>query len=411
MVLPVPADAAAKGLSIRHTVVTYADGQTQSVQIVRDGLRAPFRLLLGNAPELLARITTLEYQVFLDGIYIERHLSDISAQIRDHHPGQPKAIEMARFAIDRERAQYALPRWLAQASPSNLTAAGIEDLSVYGSAIYRAMGNRETQEDRAGARFVDLPLHEDTVRCQFTYVLDGHNGPGCAEHGIRTIAQLVQRRVLQFQAYEGTIALVNGLTLGTVDCSYSYAAPAGGTTFNGALRIGKTLLVANVGDCRSLLVYPDARFVQCSRDHEPMLCRREIEQRGGKIGRNPECELEVRVNRYLNFGRALGNNTVGRGALSARAEVTRNTIEGPAYLVQFTDGLSSFATNGDVAHYVAQHFREGAHAIAAGLCHSANQVALAHAKAANEDADNVTVVVTPYFMPWKQPLLSTPQKV
>ncbi|KAM3191890.1 hypothetical protein ACQJBY_069249 [Aegilops geniculata] len=116
---------------------------------------------------------------------------------------------------------------------------------------------------------------------------------------------------------------------------------ASGTTALAALIIGRSLLVANAGDCRAV-VCCRGKAVEMSRDHKPS-CNRgktRIEASGGYV-------YDGYLNGLLNVARAIGDWHMegmkacdGLGPLSAEPEVMmRNLTEEDEFLIIGCDGI------------------------------------------------------------------------
>lgn len=107
------------------------------------------------------------------------------------------------------------------------------------------------------------------------------------------------------------------------------------------------ILVANVGDCRALVV-SNGRPIQMSTDHKPTNIeeQKRISSLGGTV---VNCMGVARVNRVLAVSRAFGNRTL-RTVIRPDAELTqRDLVEGDDFLVLASDGLWDVLKNKDVS--------------------------------------------------------------
>jgi serine/threonine protein phosphatase PrpC len=143
------------------------------------------------------------------------------------------------------------------------------------------------------------------------------------------------------------------------------------------------LLIANVGDCRALLI-SNGRPVQLSTDHKPTSPdeQKRIAALGGSV---VYCMGVARVNRVLAVSRAFGNRTI-RSVIRPDADLTqRDLMDGDDFLVLASDGLWDVLKNKDVCDVCYSPFlQRKPQAIADELV----QLALARGS-----MDNVTCVV------------------
>lgn len=107
------------------------------------------------------------------------------------------------------------------------------------------------------------------------------------------------------------------------------------------------VIVANVGDCRTLII-SNGRPIQMSTDHKPTNIeeQKRIASLGGSV---VNCMGVARVNRVLAVSRAFGNRTL-RTVIRPDAELTqRDLVEGDDFLVMASDGLWDVLKNKDVS--------------------------------------------------------------
>lgn len=143
------------------------------------------------------------------------------------------------------------------------------------------------------------------------------------------------------------------------------------------------LLVANVGDCRCLVI-SGGKPIQMSVDQKPTNPeeQKRIASLGGTV---VNCMGVARVNRVLAVSRAFGNRTL-RSVIRPDAEMMqRDLSKEDEYLVMASDGLWDVLKNKDVSDVCNTHTSKG----------NPQQIAdeLVHLALGRGSMDNVTCVV------------------
>ncbi|ONK59462.1 uncharacterized protein A4U43_C08F6670 [Asparagus officinalis] len=177
----------------------------------------------------------------------------------------------------------------------------------------------------------------------FYGVFDGHGGKHAADFACSNLL----RFIVEDDDFPREIEKVVASAFLQTDTAFSEvcsldSALASGTTALTALVVGRSLVVANAGDCRAVLCRR-GKAIEMSRDHKPACIRerKRIEASGGYVE-------DGYLNGQLNVARALGDWHMeglkdphnGAGPLSAEPEVmiTRLTEE-DEFLIIGCDGI------------------------------------------------------------------------
>ncbi|KAK9139103.1 hypothetical protein Scep_008784 [Stephania cephalantha] len=182
------------------------------------------------------------------------------------------------------------------------------------SGSYADIGPRRFMEDEH-IRIDDLSLHlgspfRGPTPSAFYGVFDGHGGPEAAAYMKKNATRLFFEDVDFPQASEAEDIFVQEVQSSlrkaflladhalADDCVVSSSS---GTTALTALILGRTLLVANAGDCRAVLCRK-GEAVEMSQDHRPIFApeRKRVEDCGGYID-------DGYLNGILSVTRALGD--------------------------------------------------------------------------------------------------------
>ncbi|KQK17818.1 hypothetical protein BRADI_1g36920v3 [Brachypodium distachyon] len=176
-----------------------------------------------------------------------------------------------------------------------------------------------------------------------------------------------------------------------------------GTTALAALVIGRSLLVANAGDCRAVLCCR-GKAIEMSRDHKPS-CSREkmrIEASGGYV-------YDGYLNGLLNVARAIGDWHMegvkacdGLGPLSAEPEVmTRNLTEEDEFMIIGCDGIWDVFRSQNAVDFARRRLQE--HNDPVACCKELVDEAIKR-----KSGDNLSVVVV-CFDSRPPPVLTAPR--
>ncbi|CAN0877650.1 Probable protein phosphatase 2C 22 [Linum grandiflorum] len=175
----------------------------------------------------------------------------------------------------------------------------------------------------------------------FYGVFDGHGGKHAADFACHHLPRLI----IEDEEFPRDIERVIASAFQQTDSAFAEACSldaelASGTTALAALVVGRSLVVANAGDCRAVLCRR-GKAVEMSRDHKPVCSREQerIEACGGYVS-------DGYLNGQLNVARAIGDwhmeGLKGRegGPLSSEPELmTTKLTEDDEFLIIGCDGI------------------------------------------------------------------------
>ncbi|KAJ6846682.1 putative protein phosphatase 2C 57 [Iris pallida] len=239
----------------------------------------------------------------------------------------------------------------------------------------------------------------------FYGVFDGHGGKHAAEFARSNLP----RFILEAEDFPREIEKVVSSAFLRTDTAFAEActldsALASGTTALAALIVGRSLVVANAGDCRAVLCRR-GKAIEMSRDHKPACIREQkrIEASGGYV-------CDGYLNGQLNVTRALGDwhmeglKHLGgvAGPLSAEPEVMRTRLtEEDEFLIVGCDGIWDVFRSQNAVDFARRKLRE--HNDPTTCCKELVDEALKR-----KSGDNVAVVVV-CFQSKPPPPLATPR--
>ncbi|CAN8284272.1 unnamed protein product [Cochlearia groenlandica] len=272
------------------------------------------------------------YRQSLDG---ERFLAPCNNKSLVRHQSlvKTKVSVENEFALEKDKSEF-------------------EFVPVMRSGAWSDIGSRSSMEDAylCVDNFLEsygLENSEDGPTA-FYGVFDGHGGKHAAEFA----CQNIPRYIIEDQEFPGEINKVISSAFLQTDTAFSEACAldgslSSGTTALAAILFGRSLVVANAGDCRAVLSR-QGKAIEMSKDHKPMSSkeRRRIESSGGYI-------YDGYLNGQLNVARALGdfhmegmkkkNKKDGsneNGPLIAEPElITTNLTEEDEFLIMGCDGV------------------------------------------------------------------------
>ncbi|XP_071693471.1 probable protein phosphatase 2C 22 [Rutidosis leptorrhynchoides] len=175
----------------------------------------------------------------------------------------------------------------------------------------------------------------------FYAVFDGHGG----KHAAHFACDRLPRFIFEDDDFPMDIEGVITSAFAQTDTAFAEACTldadlASGTTALAALVIGRSLVVANAGDCRAVLCRR-GKAIEMSRDHKPICIRekKRIEASGGYV-------YDGYLNGQINVARAIGDwhmdglkNQDG-GPLSSEPEfMTTKLTEEDEFLIIGCDGI------------------------------------------------------------------------
>eukprot|EP00262_Sarcandra_glabra_P003550 TRINITY_DN14288_c0_g1_i1.p1 TRINITY_DN14288_c0_g1~~TRINITY_DN14288_c0_g1_i1.p1 ORF type:complete len:294 (-),score=64.39 TRINITY_DN14288_c0_g1_i1:74-934(-) len=176
----------------------------------------------------------------------------------------------------------------------------------------------------------------------FYGVFDGHGGKHAADFACNNLPKFI----IEDEEFPREIERAVASAFLQTDAAFAEvcsmdAALASGTTALAALIFGRSLLVANAGDCRAVLCRR-GKAIEMSRDHKPVCTqeRTRIEASGGYV-------YDGYLNGQLNVARALGDwhmeglkGMNGDGPLSAEPELMKMRLtEEDEFLIMGCDGI------------------------------------------------------------------------
>lgn len=219
----------------------------------------------------------------------------------------------------------------------------------YAVGVCSQQGKRPYQEDQYAIRqFVHTmaPPGKNASETHMFGLFDGHAGGRCSTH----LSSNLANALVEEDSFVANLPLALKKSFYTVNEQFLKTAEKNkwhdGSTGNVAvIRDGK-LTVANVGDCRAVLI-SNGRPLQMSNDHKPTNPdeQKRIASLGGAV---VYCMGVARVNKVLAVSRAFGNRTL-RQVIRPDAELMqRELVTGDDFLVMASDGLWDVLRNKDV---------------------------------------------------------------
>ena len=211
--------------------------------------------------------------------------------------------------------------------------------------ISSKQGKRPYQEDEFACKAVLSSRNRGTasVETHFLGLFDGHAGGRCSKYLSTDMSQALADDPLFDtnlpQALKRSFHTVNENFLKVAD---KLRLQDGSTGICVILREEK-YVVANVGDCRAVLI-SEGRPIQLSKDQKPTSPeeQKRIYALGGTV---VNCMGIVRVNGVLAVARAFGNRSL-RDVIRPDAEITQRAMGlGDEFLVLASDGLWDVLTN------------------------------------------------------------------
>lgn len=284
----------------------------------------------------------------------------------------------------------------------------VEYIPVVRSGGWADIGSRSTMEDVyiCCDNFLrDFgPENCEEGPSSFYGVFDGHGG----KHAADFVCSNLPRFIVEGDGFPGEIEKAVSSAFLQTDAAFADACSvnsslASGTTALAALIIGRSLLVANAGDCRAV-VCCRGKAVEMSRDHKPS-CNREktrIEASGGYV-------YDGYLNGLLNVARAIGDWHMegmkacdGLGPLSAEPEVMmRNLTEEDEFLIIGCDGIWDVFRSQNAVDFARRRLQE--HNDPVACCKELVDEAIKR-----KSGDNLSVVVV-CFNSIAPPVLTAPR--
>ena len=347
------------------------------------------------------QLDELEYRVEPDHLRVQEKIQRENSEAQKNAKQQEPNDRFIRGAMDPQ-AKPDIGEHSSKSCP-NLQGAGVSE----------AQGIRENMQDAHLATQFTFNSGDKPVNVSLTGVFDGHGVYGfqASSYAANEIVKHLQHRLAQYNPNGLTEAGIwNALKLALVDLNRSdfYTQPGvkhAGTTANLALVIGGRLWVANTGDSRAMLSFPDGRSLALSDDakpkanefqygnltgYQPLRFLRSVIKRGGD-GNGKRVYNPKTGEGRISTGRALGD-TVAGGILPARPKITSYPLDEvkDATLVQGCDGVFDVATNDQVSQLVQDCLADNPAASTESI---ASQIVTKSYQAGS--TDNITALVVP----------------
>lgn len=245
-------------------------------------------------------------------------------------------------------------------------------------------GRRPYQEDEYAIRpFLSSKTNTNVnIETHFFGLYDGHAGGRCSKFVSTSLPDILAEDAaftLNLQtAIKRAYHTTNEQFLKIAD---KLKLHDGSTGITSILRDGK-LTVANVGDCRALII-SSGKAVQMSVDQKPTQPeeQKRIAQLGGVV---LNCMGVARVNGVLAVSRAFGNRMI-KSVIRPDAEITtRELTRDDEFLVMASDGMWDVLRNKDVSDIVNSYSNSTCQQIADELVRAA---------LSRGSMDNVTCIV------------------
>lgn len=216
----------------------------------------------------------------------------------------------------------------------------------------------------------------------YVALFDGHAGGKCSKFLSGALADVLA----EDPSFSSNLSMALKRSFHTANEQFLKVADRmrlqdGSTGIAATIRHGK-LTVANVGDCRAVLL-SGGKPIQISKDQKPTDVneQKRIASFGGSV---VYCMGVARVNGVLAVSRAFGNRSL-RSVIRPDAEVTtRDLQKDDDYLVIASDGLWDILRNKDVCDLCYAQGRQGPQYLAEELVNQA---------IARGSMDNVTCIV------------------
>jgi len=196
----------------------------------------------------------------------------------------------------------------------------------------------------------DTTYIDHSEEISFFGIFDGHGGSGASQF----CSQQMSTYLVRQKSYPLNLASALRSTYRKMDRDYTSSGNLDGTTACTCVIVEKqTIICANAGDSRAILVRSDGTVFQLSRDHKPGK-KKEVE-RIRKLGGNVMYKGRWRVQGLLSVSRAIGDASL-KPYVTSEPDILQHSI-GPndLFLVMASDGIWDALTNEEVASLVLKH--------------------------------------------------------
>ena len=213
------------------------------------------------------------------------------------------------------------------------------------AAACSCVGTRPTQEDRyclINNGWADIPNSADWPPCRFYGVFDGHNGPGASTLVATLLWSQVQSRIVSLLREVPSMPSGDALEKVIRDAFAATEAhlceeesvSTSGCTATCALVLGDVLVVANLGDSRTVLCHGE-RLLWQSVDHKPGTAseKARIEAAGGHVSlTHARGQINVpRLNGVLSVSRSFGDAEFKAAGIMSVGESIGRAHDGAAH--------------------------------------------------------------------------------
>jgi len=237
--------------------------------------------------------------------------------------------------------------------------------------VVSAQGRRPYQEDEYVVRPILRPRGKaapETHTALFG-IYDGHAGGRCSKAVAGTLPDILLSQNNYFDNIGSALqAAYNETNKEFLKVAERLKLHDGSTGITSVLR-GMKLTVANVGDCRAVLVRGGVAK-QISVDHKPTdpVEMNRISALGGQV---VHCMGIARVNGVLAVSRAFGNRSLKKVIRPDADIFSVPLVPEDEYLVQASDGMWDVLSNADVSNICHKFSAEGPQRIAQELVSAA----------------------------------------
>lgn len=284
---------------------------------------------------------------------------------------------------------------------------------VLGVGVCCTQGFKKSMEDAYAVSEFTVDTGNGIKPVKMYGVFDGHVGAGCAAYLARATGGHLKKSLEEaFRERAGSaqdfreresleeMVIFNVLTTVFVELGEKWCAPQRKARSVAliALVIGNRLWVANVGDCRAILI-DDDQVIALSRDAKPTLDKddvfyKSVLKRGGDLRIWKDKVLRI-MPVLCNMARAVGYPASGSG-INPRAEVTKYwlTPGNKSTLILGCDGLWDFASSSQVAKAVTEYRKANPDATSFQIAEMLiKKTCRAVEQEGNQNGDNLTVIV------------------
>ncbi|CAM3738604.1 PP2C family serine/threonine-protein phosphatase [Parendozoicomonas haliclonae] len=350
----------------------------------------------------------LEYRLVVDKEQVEKKLEKARTKAQEQKESQSPYQSVYRSAFASLLNDYLYNNKIPPVGFPHAFATLARGDNTLSYAQAMTVGGRPYQEDCS--TYKHLGDEQPSLQgCHLMAVFDGHGGEECSTTASEFLPSHVMQNLLNYrEVLYPDVANFNAMKTAFTDtslqlrnqgCGYTH-----GSTACAVIIEGDTLVVANAGDCRALVVdgtlttqlSTDMRA--CNKDYHSS-----VYKRFGTVGiADDEPGGPVRVAHHIEPARGLGDGQLH--GYSPRPDIVRfhmPSTGNPQTLVMFSDGVSDCCTSEQVgtlvAHMRANSANESAIAtMLIELCLAAtrNVVHGFGQESIENYADNMTVLVT-----------------